>query len=101
VSKLTVIADTKKGLFVGNYGSIAVFSKNDPFDNTKVCGFQTDSDARNFVEKHIPTITDTVEYLHVTSSTPDYVDVVDIIKAGYTKYTEEMLMVLPSGETLH
>jgi len=110
-----IIIDPEDGIFLGTTGRseisehlghgvpddariIALFSSHNVFDITKAAAFPTEKDAKVYLHRYIgrrcpdafvaPIETDDMAFA-------PYVDVVDIIRAGYSEYTEDMVDALP------
>lgn len=99
----TIIVHSDRGIFLGTYAGYIIFSKQDTLESTKAYGFETEERARSYVESYLPTLKDDVVFVSVgCSNSSVYVDVVDIIKAGYWQYAEEMFANLPVlNHTIH
>lgn len=98
---LTIIVENDRGVFLGLYSNAAIFSKNDPFESSKAYGFKGKDDAKAFIEKYLPHFSETVQYIDIPTDQLVYVSVADIIKAGYSHYTEELFLRMPTNETIH
>lgn len=101
-SNLFIVVEKERGVFLGSYNGIALFSRNDILDSTKAYGFEDREVAIDFVTSHLPQIKDTVDYIEIPTLGDDaYVDVVDIIKAGYHEYAEDMFRNMPADDIIH
>lgn len=98
---LTVIKEQNRGLFVGLYSNMAIFSKNDVMESTKAFGFNSQEEAEIFVSKYLPIISKTVEYIDIPSQELTYVSATDLIKAGYPELAEEFLLNMETPNTIH
>jgi hypothetical protein len=109
--KKTLIYEKTRGIFIGTIGNIAVFSRQDVLQSTKAFGFAKKQEAVAYVEKFMPSIKDTAEFIEIPVNVGnlsiekpdehDYIDVVDIIRAGYGKHSKEMFLNMPTNPTLH
>ena len=76
---------------------VALFSTNNVFDITKAVGFSTEKDANDYMRIHIHKSFPESFVVGVKDNdlkTP-YVDVIDIVKAGYGQYAWDMIDALP------
>lgn len=101
LNKLVIIVEKDRGIFLGNYNNVAVFSKHDFLESTRAYGFKSKAAAESFVEEFLPQLKETTEYIDIPTDDFMHVGVVDIIKAGYPHYTEEMFMNLETTPTIH
>lgn len=100
----TIIANEKLGIFIGTLSDVPIFSKSDPHGCTKAVSFESEKEAKNFVSTYMSTVRDEVEYIGIPASSVyiPYVDVVDIIKAGYSEQAKEMFESMPPiNYTIH
>lgn len=89
-----LIVEKELGLFLGVYQNIFLFSKMNIFPIVKVPSFDSDEDAKYYIEKYFPN--ENKKYSVINIETKDkYVNVIDIIKAGYTDYTDELINFIP------
>lgn len=100
-NKLTIVVEETRGVFLGVYSNYAMFSKNDAMESVDVCGFPNKQEAVDFMKKYLPLIEPTVSYVEIPSGGDSRVSAVDIIKAGYPQYTEELFFNMPTRETHH
>jgi len=105
-----VIIDDKMGVFLGthrlpvSYGSFRIFrifSENDMYGISRAFSFDNKKEAFNYMQSFL-----LKDYPHcrIVEIPGDgkYVDVVDLIKAGYGRYTEGMWDSLPmANDTIH
>lgn len=97
-----IIYSKTNGLFLGNFSGYAIFSKQDLFESTRVPGFSSEERAKEFVEKFLPKIRNKVEYLPIpTKSSDEYVELVEIIKAGYKDHALDLFENMYTDPTLH
>jgi hypothetical protein len=101
MSSMFIISEKNRGLFIGNYNGIAIFSSNDGFLTSRICGFEDKEAALEFVKNNMYQIENTVEYLEIPSEGFMYVTMIDIIKAGYSDYVEDIFMNMHASPTLH
>jgi hypothetical protein len=93
-----------RGIFLGVTAGHAIFSGSPIFATSKAIRFNTKEAVYEFFNKTLATpIAQDIQALEVeTSHAGNYVDLVDIIKAGYTKHTETMLDNYPMlSHTIH
>jgi hypothetical protein len=97
-----LIIEDQKGLFLGIFNNFYLFAKNTIFPVVKVPSFNTENEAMQFIAV-MSINNDDLKYGVIQVDTNDkYVSIVDIIKAGYGKYTHEMIDFLPMiSETMH
>ena len=98
---MIIIVEKKRGIFLGSYDGVALFTTYDVFDNTTAYAFQSKEKAQEFIEKGMPQIKDTVEYLEIPSTGTMYVSMLDIIKAGYPEHVEDMFSNMQTSPTIH
>ena len=97
-----IIIDPYEGVFLGTKSEPArggvkmmvLFSKNNYFDITKAVCWKSIHDAEEYLTKFIGTGFPEAFIGEVPVDT-DYVDVVDLVKAGYGDYSIEMFEALP------
>lgn len=84
------IAEEELGFFLGSYEKYGVFAKTDVFGISKAFSFDTKKEAEEFLLEFLNAETKKWKILEVDA--PDkYVNVVDLIKSGYDKYTHKMM----------
>jgi hypothetical protein len=95
--KRVVAISTDLGVFLGTVGGYAIFSKEDPIGIPKAFGFSSVEEAELYFEENLPKTKNNVFFAEVETSSK-YVSCVELIKAGYSEYTKEMLenMATPS-----
>jgi hypothetical protein len=98
---MIIIVEKDRGIFLGSYNGTALFTTYDVFGNTTAYAFETKERAEEFIEKGMPQLKDTVEYLEIPSTGTMYVSMLDIIKAGYSEYVEDMLSNMETSPTIH
>jgi hypothetical protein len=103
-----VIVDRKEGVFLGTHiddtddpeGLVFVlWSKDNVFSCHKAYSFDNKGDAEMFADttlKRWP-----LAQVASVKSPDKYVDVVDLIKAGLSRYTFDMVDCLPCSKTVH
>ena len=114
-----VIIDPDDGVFLGTTGRndipefvdvprdarvVALFSGNNIFDLTKAVAFFHEEDAHTYLNTYISRRCPTafVAPIRTEKDMTPYVDAVDILKAGYGRYIEDMLDSLPMpSQELH
>ena len=90
--------------FVQRYGYTHIKSGNNIFDLTKAVAFFHEEDAHTYLNTYISRRCPTafVAPIRTEKDMTPYVDAVDILKAGYGRYIEDMLDALPMpSQELH
>lgn len=92
-----------RGIYMGVYLGYHLFSNSPITLSSKAIRFDTETDIHAFFEKSLPKMSAEILTVAIESnSTDNYVNVIDIIKSGHTKHTENMLDNLPMlTYTLH
>jgi hypothetical protein len=92
-----------RGIYLGVYLGHALFSNSSLVFSSKAIRFDSDDEVRSFFNKALPALSSEIVAIEVeTSSTNNYVDVVDILKSGHRKHIETMIQNLPMlNETIH
>lgn len=101
-----IIIDPYEGVFLGTKSEPApggvkvmvLFSKNNYFDITKAVCWKTVKEAENYLSTFIKRGFPEAFVTEVDVKT-DYVDVVDLVKAGYGEHAIEMFEALPMENT--
>ena len=104
-----VIVDRKEGVFLGTHiddtvdpeGIVFVlWSKDNVFSCSKAYSFDNKSEAEMFAETTLRRWP--LAQVAAVKSDEKYVDVVDLLKAGYGKYTHDMVDHIPmASDTIH
>jgi hypothetical protein len=102
MSKRYIIICKDRGVFVGIDGVFAFFAKGCPLKTYHAASFPSYAEAEAFATNNL---NHTHEYgfmiIGIEAKGP-YVNVVDIIKAGYGDYTHNMITNMPSFQpTMH
>lgn len=99
---LVIIVEADMGIFVGTVGGIGIFTKNDLLQNTKVYGFESRKQAESFICDVLPKLQNSVEYLEIATNAADnYVDAIDIIKAGHKQHAVDLFNNMDVSPTVH
>jgi hypothetical protein len=91
------------GIYLGVLSGVALFSNSEIVFSSKAIRFNSEEEIHNLFAKSATKLADQIQIVPVTTKSTDYyVDVVDIIKSGYTKHTDSMIqnMYMPN-ETIH
>ena len=70
------IVEEDLGFFLGALKNYGIFAKNDIFGLSKAFSFETRQDAEEFIE---------------IETDEKYIDVTDLLRRGYSKYTHGMM----------
>lgn len=92
--KKIVAINKDLGVFLGTVSGCAIFSKNDPIGIQSAVGFTSIEEAESYFDL-LPKAKKDLFFIEVESRTM-YPTCVDIIKAGYGKYADEMFEIFPS-----
>jgi hypothetical protein len=85
----------------GPINIMRIFSKNDMFGISRAYSFDTKKDAFKYMQAFLIEDYPLCKIVEIESS-GQYVDVIDLIKSGYTQYTHDMVDALPmDNETIH
>lgn len=107
-----VIIDEEMGVFLGTHRMPApggngilsimrIFSKNDMFGISRAYSFDTKREAFKYMQAFLIEDYPLCKVAEIHSD-GQYVDVVDLIKSGFTQYTHDMVDALPMyNETIH
>lgn len=88
------IIEEDLGFFLGAFQKFGVFAKTDLFGLHKAYSFKTEEEANKFIGEYLGK--DRGYWLVVSIDTDEkYIDVVDLLKSGYGKYTHNMVDSLP------
>lgn len=93
-----LIVEKDLGLFLGVYQNIFIFAKDNFFPIIKSPGFNSVEDAEYYIAKYFPK--ENRKYGVISIDTSDkYVNVVDVLRAGYEEYVYNMIdfIPMPSG----
>jgi len=97
-----IIADEKRGVFLGAYRQYALFAKNDMLGSTKAFSFDTRSEAEDYIESAFTQYKDAVYTIIEVDAKNKYVRVEDIVRQGYGRYTHYLVDNLPMpSESFH
>ena len=115
--KKFIIIDEDVGIFLGTAKKedlflldvprdaklVALFSSNNVLDITKAVGFFTQEDAEDYIKKYLRRWAKEAYIAEVESNGDDpYVDIVDIVKAGYGNHAWDMIDAMPMpSQSLH
>lgn len=117
--KKFIIIDPEDGVFLGTTNRndlppyvdipqdariVALFSANNIFDLTKAVAFFHEDDAKKYLNTYIARRCPDafVASIETNKNETPYVDAVDILKAGYGSYIEDMVDALPMlSQELH
>jgi len=102
-----VILDHENGVFLGTHKSkimgptpIPLWSSMNMFGLTKAYSFNTRLEAAAYIEAYLREHNDI--FVGSVDSESTYVDIVDLIKSGYSIFTEDMMDALPMmSEKIH
>ncbi len=84
------IAEEDLGFFLGAFKNHGVFAKNDVFGLSKAFSFETKRDAQEFIDEYMNG--DEKNFFVIEIATNDkYIDVTELLKNGYAKYTHAMI----------
>jgi hypothetical protein len=84
------IVDEDLGFFLGAFQKFGVFAKTDVFGLYKAFSFDTEKEANAFIDEYLGR--DRGDWSVVSVDTKDkYINVVDLLKNGYDKYTHQMM----------
>jgi hypothetical protein len=85
-----------RGIYLGIYLGNHLFSSSPIALSCKAIRFGTETDIHAFFGKALPKMSAEISAIAIeTNSTDNYVNVIDIIKSGHTKHTENMIDNLP------
>lgn len=88
------IVEEDLGFFLGAFQKYGVFAKTDVFGLHKAFSFDTEEKANEFINEYLGR--DRGDWLVVTIETNDkYIDIIDLLKSGYGKYTHQMIDAIP------
>lgn len=95
--KKTIAINEELGVFIGTVSGYAIFSKNDPVGAYKAYGFKDETEANLYFDANLAKSKKGTFFVNIETPT-DYVSCVDIIKAGYGVYAQDMInhMYMPS-----
>ena len=108
-----LITDETYGLFLGTQSVsvsetmssvIVLFSKTDPFGIRKAFTFDSEIDAHAYIERFLRKGEEEYDNLSVIKVPGEekYMDFIEVIKAGYGRYVEDMINSIPMiSEEIH
>lgn len=105
-----IIIDPEEGVFLGTHGTpipsygvriVPLFSKQNVFEITKAVSFATERDAKTYLAKYLKSTCPESFVVPIDSrdAKVEYVDVIDIVRAGYGKYALGMIDAMPMHNT--
>jgi len=99
--KSYIAVHKEKGIYLGVFAGFYLFSNNETAFSSKAIRFNTEEEISDFFGD--TSIGNMIEAISVdTKETGYYVDVIDIIKSGYTKHTDTMVANIPmENENIH
>jgi hypothetical protein len=84
------IVEEDLGFFLGALKNYGIFAKNDIFGLSKAFSFETRQDAEEFIADWMDT--NEKDFLIIEIETDEkYIDVTDLLRRGYSKYTHGMM----------
>lgn len=90
-----LIVEKTEGLFLGVFYNTLWFAKENPWPAVKAPSFATEKEAMSFIARSLPK-DDGQKYGVISVDAKErYVDIVDIIKAGYSEFTHELMDNIP------
>lgn len=89
-----IIVEETLGVFIGSYRQVALFAKNDVFGFTKAFCFEKYSEAEEYLELFNKDENFVYSVVEINANSK-YVNVEDLIKQGYGKYTHYMMDNIP------
>jgi hypothetical protein len=99
---LIIISSEEMGIFLGTYEKSPLWSKHDMLHSSKAYGFNTMIAAEYYVARTMPEVKERVDFFEIPCYIDTvYVDVIDIIKAGYKDIAEELFLYLPTSTTIN
>jgi hypothetical protein len=82
------------GFFLGAFQKFGVFAKTDVFGLSKAYSFHNEEEANEFIDEYLGR--DRGDWKVVAIDTENkYIDVIDLLKNGYSKYTHNMADSIP------
>jgi hypothetical protein len=79
----------------------AIFAKENPFGIYSAVSFSTKEDAQFYIDKYLSNIFGDLKVVNIASN-EKYINVIDLIKANYGKYTHDMMDNLPTqSDSVH
>jgi hypothetical protein len=96
-----IIIEKELGVFVGQFDIYAVYAKNEMFGLDRVISFESRKIATEIVEEFLNR--EGKEFsIQAIDTKGKYVKVIDIIKAGFGKYTHHMMdNIMMTSDSLH
>jgi hypothetical protein len=84
------IVEEDLGFFLGAFQKFGVFAKTDVFGLHKAFSFDSEEEANAFINEYLGR--DRGVWSVVWIETNDkYIDIIDLLKSGYGKYTHQMM----------
>lgn len=84
------VVEEELGFFLGAFQKFGVFAKTDVFGLNKAYSFRTEEEANEFIDEYLGR--DRGDWFVVAINTDNkYIDVIDLLKNGYGKYTHNMM----------
>lgn len=98
-----LIVEKERGLFLGAYKNLFLFARSNIFPIVRAPSFESLQDAEYYIASYLKTENDGRTYGVIEVESKDkYVNVVDVIKAGYKEYTHDLIDFLPmQSEAIH
>ncbi len=96
-----LIIEKDLGLFLGYYKGIFLFAKESILPVTKSPSYDSVEEAEYYISQYLPKKDRKYGVVSVISK-DKYVNVIELIKQGYSEYTHNMIDYLPMlTETMH
>lgn len=92
------IAEENLGFFLGAFKNHGVFAKNDIFGLSKAFSFDTKQDAEDFINEYMHPSKKNFFVIEIETN-EKYIDVTELLKNGYAKYTHCMIDSIPMIST--
>lgn len=101
-----VIIDPEEGVFLGTHSTpvangyrvMVLFSRNNVFEITKAVCWKTEREAMRYLSTYIKEGFPKAFVVSIDTD-KEYVDVVQLIKSGYNRFTQEMMDAMPMDNT--
>jgi hypothetical protein len=96
-----LIVEKERGLFLGAYRDYYLFARNNIFPIGKAPSFDTEADAEYYIKNYLQS-NDRVYGVIQIDTKGKYVSIIDILKAGYSEYTHNLIDFIPMpSEAIH
>jgi hypothetical protein len=96
-----LIVEKDRGLFLGAYKEYFLFARNNIFPIVKAPSFNTLEEAELYIAYYLNETDRKYGVIEVDSKNK-YVNIVDVLKAGYKEYTHNLIDFLPmQSEAIH